>query len=60
MSTLINKQTVRRFILEYAHRTRHHQFTRVAPDVCAQLEQRIREACRTIVKIQPSKGLNIR
>ena len=57
---LINKQNIRRFILEHAERTRAHRFTRVADGVYHQIELAIRDKCRDIVRTQPSAGRTIR
>ena len=56
----INKQTVRRFILDYAARTRSHPYTQVAESVYDEIEATVREKCRKIVHIQPSAGKTIR
>jgi hypothetical protein len=57
---LINRNGVRRFLLDHAARTRAHRFTRVAPDVFIQLEGLVREQCRRLVHSQPSVGRTIR
>ena len=57
---LINKQNIRRFILEHAERTRAHRFTRVAECVYDQIEIAVRDKCRDIVRTQPSAGRTIR
>lgn len=57
---LINKQQVRRFILDYAKRTRAQPFTRVAESVYDQIELALREKCRGIVDRHPSVGRTIR
>jgi len=58
--TVINRAAVRRFILQYAGRTRRHRYTQVAPAVYDELEAQVREACRRLVHRQPSKGKTIR
>lgn len=57
---LINKQNVRRFILEHAERSRAHRYTRVADGVYDQVELAVREKCCEIVRTQPSAGRTIR
>jgi hypothetical protein len=57
---LINKQNLRRFLLEYAGRSRAHRYTRVADGVYDQIELAVREKCRDIVRSQPSAGRTIR
>lgn len=57
---LINKQNIRRFILDYASRTRPHKYTQVAECVYDQIEAAVREKCRRIVHVQPSAGKTIR
>jgi hypothetical protein len=58
--SLLNKQAVRKFLLEYSERSRHHEFTRVSPSVFEDLEVSLRESMRAIVKSQPSKGKTIK
>jgi len=60
MASLINKQKVRRFLLEYAQRNRAHKYTQVATSVYDQVESALREQCRRIVHAQPSKGKTIK
>ncbi len=57
---LINRQAVRRYLLDYAARSRAHVFTRVAPEVYEQIDAGVREQCRRIVRGQPSAGKTIR
>ena len=57
--SLINRQQVRRFLLEYAERNRAHRFTRVSLGVYDQIEAAVREKCRRIVQAQPSAGKTI-
>jgi hypothetical protein len=57
---MINKQNLRRFILEYAGRSRTHRYTQVAATVYDQIEAALREQCRRIVNQQPSAGRTIR
>ncbi len=57
---MINRQAIRRFLLEYAERSRAHKFTRVADGVFDQIEGVLREKCRQIVHAQPSAGRTIR
>ncbi|MDA0232561.1 MAG: hypothetical protein O3C69_03645 [Chloroflexi bacterium] len=59
-NTLINRQNVRRFVLEFAERSRAHKFTQVAESVYEQVEAAVREKCRGIVRQQPSVGKTIR
>lgn len=58
--SLLNKAQIRRFILDYAERSRHQKFTRVAPEVYDAIEANVRTYCRTLVDRQPSKGQTIR
>ena len=53
---MIRRNTVRRFLLEYAQRNRAHKFTRVGDGVYDQLEAALREKCRALVNAQPSCG----
>ena len=57
---LINKRSVRRFILDYAERSRSHRYTQVAEDLYDQIEAVVREKCRKLVDSQPSAGKTIR
>lgn len=57
---MINRQAVRRFLLEYAQRNRVHPYTRVADSIYDQIESVLREKCRRIVDSQPSAGRTIR
>ena len=57
---LINKQNVRRFILEYADRSRSHRYTQVGESVYDQIELAMRDQCRRIVNQQPSAGRTIK
>ena len=57
---LINKQNIRRFLLDYAQRNRAHKFTRVAECVFDQIDVAVREQCRRIVRAQPSAGKTIK
>lgn len=57
---LINKQNVRRFLLDYAQRDRSHRYTQVAEVVYDQVEAAVREKCRRLVHVQPSAGKTIR
>ena len=57
---LINRQNVRRFVLDHAKRTRSHKYTQVAATVYDQMEAAMREKCRRIVHAQPSAGRTIR
>ena len=57
---LVNRSCVRRFVLEYAARSRSHRFTRVSDSVFDQIEATVRERCRTIVHQQPSVGRTIK
>lgn len=56
----MNRRCVRRFLLEYASRSRSHRFTRVAESVLDQVEAAIREKCRGIIHNQPSAGRTIK
>jgi len=56
---LINKQKVRRYMLDYAQRNRS-RFTRVGDSAYDQIEAAIRDKCRRIVETQPSIGKTIR
>ena len=58
--SLINKQNVRRFIQDYAERSRSHRYTQVAECVYDQVEAAVREKCRRLVQAQPSAGKTIR
>jgi hypothetical protein len=57
---LINKQNLRKYILEYAGRTRSHPYTRVADSAYDDLEHVLRQACRKLVQRQPSAGRTIK
>ena len=56
---LINRQGVRRFLLDEAQRHRPKRFTRVADGIYDQIEAAVREKCRRIVHAQPSLGKTI-
>ena len=51
---------MRRFLLDYAERSRPHKYTQVAECVYDQIEAAVREKCRKIVNIQPSAGKTIK
>ena len=57
---LVSRTRVRRFLLEYASRSRSHRFSRVAETVFDQIEAMVRERCRGIVHNQPSQGKTIK
>lgn len=57
---LINRRRARRFLLDYAKRSRAHEFSRVADSVYDQLEAQVRELCLKIIHAQPSAGKTIR
>ena len=57
---MIHPQQVRRFILDYAERTRAHRYTQVSQTVYDQVEAAVRQTCRNIVRSQPSAGRTIR
>ena len=58
---LINWNSCRTFILDYAARSRHHEFTQVKRStIQGQLEAGLREHMRRIVHAHPSKGKTIR
>jgi hypothetical protein len=59
-SQMICRKSVRRFLLDYAKRSRAHEFSRVADSVYDQLEAEVRERCRRIVHGQPSAGKTLR
>jgi len=59
-NSLLCRSTVRRFLLEYAGRTRHHKFTRVSGEAFDTLESRTRDNCRKLVDSQASKGATIK
>ena len=56
---MIMKSKVRKFLLEYAARSRHHPFTRVSAEALDYLEGKLRDECRKLVDAQPSKGKTI-
>ena len=56
---LVKPSLVKKFILEYAKRTRHHPFTRVSASVDDYLEMKLRDECRKLVDRQPSKGKTV-
>ena len=58
--TLINRKAIRRYLLDYAARSRAHTYTRVAPEVYDRVEAGVREQCRKIVHAQPSAGKTIK
>jgi len=58
--SLINKQNCRKFLLEYAERSRHHKFTRVGKDAFDTIESQLRNVMRNLVDSQPSKGKTIK
>ena len=57
---MINKKNIRRFILDYAKRSRAHTYSRVAECVYDQIESAMRDRCRRIVDAQPSAGRTIK
>jgi hypothetical protein len=57
---LLNRQNIRRFLLDCAERTRAHRYTRVAESAFDQVEAAVRERCRQIVHAQPSAGKTIK
>jgi hypothetical protein len=59
-NSLINRTAIRRYLLDYAQRSRSHRFTRVAECVYDQMEAAVRERCRKLVDGQPSAGRTIK
>ncbi len=57
---MINRKEIRRYLLDYAARSRAHVYTRVAPEAYVRIEAGVREHCRRIVQSQPSAGKTIR
>ena len=60
MGSYINKTWCRKFMLEYAERSRHHEFKRVAAEAFDDLEAKLRDYMRSKVDSQPSKGKTIK
>ena len=60
MKSLINKKACRKFLLEYAERSRHHKFTRVSQEAFDFIETALRTDMRHLVDSQPSKGKTIK
>lgn len=58
-SRLVKPSLIRRFMLDYASRNRHHPFSRVSALAIDYLEGKLREECRKLVDRQPSKGKTI-
>ena len=56
---LINKQNVKRAILEEARMTRSHPFTRVGASAYVAIEAAVKRAIENLVHDQPSKGKTI-
>jgi len=57
--SLVNKATLRKFILDVAKTERHHPFTRVADSVYDEAEGVLRSWARNKVRQIPSKGKTI-
>lgn len=58
---IINWAQCKRFILDYAGKTRHQPFERVSPvNIVPRLEAALRLEMRKIVHEQPSKGVTIK
>uniref|UniRef100_A0A6M3L040 Uncharacterized protein n=1 Tax=viral metagenome TaxID=1070528 RepID=A0A6M3L040_9ZZZZ len=55
----INKKACRRWMLDYARRTRHHKFTRVSNETFLVLDLKLRNTMRDIVDKHPSRGKTI-
>lgn len=58
--SLINKAHVKVFLKEFAEREKFHKFTRVSESALEHIEMQTREACRRLVRSQPSKGQTIK
>ncbi len=58
-ASLLCKSAVKKFLLEYSEREKFHKFTRVSASAIEHIEAQTREACRRLVKSQPSKGMTI-
>lgn len=57
--SLVNKATLRKFILDAAKTERHHPFTRVADSVYDEAEGLLRSWARNKVRQIPSKGKTV-
>jgi hypothetical protein len=53
---LISPSKVRRYILDYAKKSRSHKFTRVSQEALDRVEAATRAACHAVVSTCPSKG----
>jgi hypothetical protein len=55
-NSIISPSKVKRFILDYAGKSRAHKFSRVSQLAIDKVEAAARSACRHIVDSAPSKG----
>ncbi len=58
--SLLCKSEVKKFVLDFASRERHHKFTRVSAECYPYLESKLRDAIRQLVAGQPSSGVTIK
>jgi len=60
VSNFINKAACRQYIMDWAHQTRHHKFSRIEAEVFDELNAVLRKHMKTIVSRNPSFGKTLR
>ena len=59
-SNFINKAACRQYIMDWADQTRHHKFSRIDPEIFAELNAVLRKHMKSIVTRNPSFGRTIK
>jgi hypothetical protein len=60
VSNFVNKAACKQYIMDWADQTRHHKFSRIDPEVYAELNAVLRKHMKTIVSRNSSFGKTIR
>jgi hypothetical protein len=60
VSNFINKAACRQYIMDWADQTRHHKFSRIDPEIFAELNAVLRKHMKSIVTRNPSFGRTIK
>jgi hypothetical protein len=60
VSNFVNKAACKQYIMDWANQTRHHKFSRLDPEIYAELNAVLRKHMKAIVTRNPSYGKTIR
>jgi hypothetical protein len=60
VSNFVNKAACKQYIMDWANQTRHHKFSRLDPEIYAELNAVLRKHMKAIVTRNPSFGKTIR